>query len=431
MSDVKIGIAGLGVVGGGLLDILLNRTEKLARLQSAVRVAAVSARNKSSDRGVTLDGIAWFDDPVAMANSDDIDIFVELIGGSDGVARASVEAALANGKHVVTANKALIAAHGRDLAAMAEKNGVSLSYEAAVAGGIPAIRGLREGCAASSVSAITAILNGTCNYILTEMEKTGAPYEEVLKDAQNLGYAEADPSFDVGGIDAAHKLAILAMIAFDADVNFDDLTVQGIERITAEDIQAAGKLGYKIRLLAIARAYENGLQLRVHPSLVLEDHPAALAEGPNNLLIIDSEPLGRISLTGPGAGAGATAAAVAADIIAITRGARGPAFNTPSSALRNIPVLPVEHQDGCFYMRVMLHDVPGAIAGITETLARYNISIDSLLQPSVERTGTDKATVVLTTHTTTLHDINAAASDIAQKPFASGTPSIMRIVTVV
>ena len=427
MSVLRIGIAGLGVVGGGLLDILVNHGERLHRAGTRFEIAGVSARNRHRDRGVSLDGYEWFDDPVALAKSDGIDILVELIGGADGSALAAVEAALTSGKHVVTANKALIAEHGQKLADLAEENDVSLCYEAAVAGGIPAIRAVREGAAGATISRIAAILNGTCNYILTEMESTGASYQDALADAQRLGFAEADPAFDVGGFDAAHKLAILATIAFDTRVDFHALSVSGIEEVASEDVAAARELGYRIRLLALASADESGIELKVHPALVQASHVIARTVGPENVLLIDSEPLGRLTLAGPGAGAGPTASAVIADLVAIARKAGGPVFNSPVSQMRSLALKQPEQEISRFYLRVRLKDVPGAIAGITEKLASQDISIDSLLQPSVETAGLTEAMVVLTTHRTSLASITSAAGEIARQPFAVGDPSIIRI----
>ena len=432
MTKLRIGVAGLGVVGGGLLSILMQKSERFERAGIEIEIAGISARNRQRDRGVPLDHIDWYDDPVELAKSD-IDVFVELVGGADGTARAAVEAALTAGKHVVTANKALIAEHGLHLARLAEKKGVSLFYEAAVAAGIPAIYSLRGGAAASGIDKITGILNGTCNFILTQMAETGASYDDALAEAQKLGYAEADPTFDVGGFDAMHKMCILATIGFDVGIDFRTISVSGIEKITAEDIDAAAKLNYRIRLLAIASRAETGLELRVHPALVDDMHSLALAAGPDNVLLFEGDPIGRIQVTGPGAGAGPTASAVAADIIAIARGAGGPVFNAPVDRLRDLPVVDPDKQVSRFYLRITLRDVPGAAAAITDTLAKHDISIDSLLQPSVERPGkhggpqSDSATLVLTTHCTKTAEMLHVVREISEKSFVAGVPSVIRI----
>ncbi len=431
MVEFRVGIAGLGVVGGGLLQILITNADRMARTGNQFTVAGVSARSRTQDRGVALDDVAWFDDPVALAKSDDIDIFVELIGGSDGSARAAVEAALTHNKHVVTANKALIAEHGSQLAKLAEDNNVCLLYEAAVAGGVPVIRALQGGAGACDVSEVVGILNGTCNYILSEMAVTGDSYENALEDAKRLGYAEADPSFDVGGVDAAHKLAILAKIAFDADIAFSSVSITGIEDIQAEDVLAADHLGYKIKLIGVAKAnmkeQGSGLELRVHPALIPEDHAIAQASGPGNVVMIESDPLGTLALSGPGAGAGATAAAVAADLLSIARGMRGPVFNTPAEQLRDVKISAPEKQQCRFYARLRLQDVPGAIASVTDTLAKHDVSIDSLVQPSAMGAENGEADVVLTTHETTLAAVLSATTEIAQKPFSKMVPSVIRI----
>ncbi|GGD03209.1 homoserine dehydrogenase [Aquisalinus flavus] len=431
MTKLRVGVAGLGVVGGGLLSILMQKSERFDRAGIEVEIAGISARNRHRDRGVPLEGIKWYDDPVELARSD-IDIFIELVGGADGTARAAVEAALSAGKHVITANKALIAEHGLHLARLAEQKGVSLFYEAAVAAGIPAIHALRGGAAASSIHRIVGILNGTCNYMLTQMAETGATYEAALQEAQRLGYAEADPTFDVGGFDAAHKLCILAIIGFDAAVDFKTISISGIQKITAEDIAAARQLNYRIRLLGIATRSESGLELSVHPALVDEEDPIARAAGPDNVLVFEGDPIGRIQISGPGAGAGPTAAAVAADIVTIARGGGGPVFNAPADRLRDLKVIDPERQTGRFYLRITLKDVPGAIAAITDTLARNDISIDSLLQPSVEAAlkkhqPADSATLVLTTHSTSASKMYSVAREISEKSFVSGVPSVIRI----
>ena len=318
---LSVGIAGLGTVGGGVLKLLRDNAEIVtARAGRPIAVTAVSARDRSKDRGVAVTGLRWYDDPVALAGDPGVDVVVELIGGSDGPARALAEAAIGAGKPLVTANKALLAVHGAALARLAEERGVTLKFEAAVAGGIPAIKALREGLAGNRISNVAGILNGTCNYILTQMRERGREFADVLADAQKLGYAEADPSFDIDGVDAAHKLAILAALAFGRPVSFDDVHVEGIRRISALDIAFATELGYRIKLLGIARQTEAGIETRVHPCMVPQTAPIARVDGVFNAVVAEGDFVGRVMLEGRGAGAGPTASAVAADLIDIARG---------------------------------------------------------------------------------------------------------------
>jgi len=309
----RIGVAGLGTVGGGLLQFLAERPAFAPAGDQAV-VTAVSARSKSRPRTVDISGLAWFDDPVALAASPDIDIFVELVGGSDGPAKAAVETALKAGKPVVTANKALIAEHGSELAALAEATQTPLLFEAAVMGGVPAVKMMREALVGDDIVSVAGILNGTCNFILSEMEKTGRSFADVLREAQGLGYAEADPTMDVGGFDAGHKVSILAALAFGCAPNFAAAEIEGISEVDLLDIKLAKDLGYRIKLIAGAAKSDDGVAVKVHPSLVPLDHPLAQAGGALNALFIEGKRIGRIFLQGPGAGAGPTAAAVAADI---------------------------------------------------------------------------------------------------------------------
>ncbi|MCI5044643.1 MAG: homoserine dehydrogenase, partial [Aquisalinus sp.] len=426
---VKVGVAGLGVVGTGVVELLTHNSDRLRRAGANLKLVGVSARDQSKDRGVALAGFHWFDDPTELAACEDIDVFVELMGGANGPAYEAVQTALRHGKHVVTANKAMLAEHGTGLAAMAEQKESSLLYEAAVAGGIPIIRGVRDGASACRVDRLAGLLNGTCNYMLTQMTSSGWGYEEALREAQSLGYAEADPSFDVGGADAAQKLSILSTIAFDAGIRYGSFPVEGIEKITAEDITGAQKLGFRIKLLAVAQRSEGGCELRVHPALIKEDHPVAKADGADNFVIVETDPLGRLTFSGPGAGKGPTAAAVVADLVALSRGVAGPVFNSFSSDLQEATLVSPDQNSSRFYLRVGLKDVPGAIAGISETLAQKSISIDSLIQPSVSASSEGKpdAMVMLVTHETTMPEIRAAADEIRQKAFALGAPSIIRI----
>jgi homoserine dehydrogenase len=429
MAALRIGIAGLGVVGGALLRLLLQDSERFAEAGVDVKLTAISARNRRRDRGVDISKIAWFDDPVALARSSDVDVVVELIGGADGPAHATVEAAIAAGKHVVTANKAMLAEHGAALARTAEEKGVSLLFEAAVAGGVPIIRALREGAAVSQITEIAGVLNGTCNYILSEMASRGLSYESALETAKRLGFAEADPSFDVGGVDAAHKLVVLGLVGFGVEVALGDVSVEGIELVAREDILCADALGYAIRLIAIGRRAPDGLEMRVHPALIAQHHPIARTQGPDNIVLVQSTPGGNLSLIGPGAGPGPTAAAVSADIIDVARGVRGPVFRAPARAIAPAKLLPAERQRSRCYMRLTLQDAPGAIAGVAQTLADHDISIDSLMQPSVgEHPGEDiAASVVITTHVAPVGEVKAAVEAIASRPFSRGRPRVFRI----
>jgi homoserine dehydrogenase len=429
MEPKRIGIAGLGVVGGALLKLLVAENERFKDAGVDVRVTAVSARNRKRDRGVDISELSWFDDPVALARSDEIDIFVELMGGSDGPAHAAVAAAIAAGKHVVTANKALLAEHGPALARAAEEAGVSLLFEASVAGGVPVIRGVRSGAAVSRIDEIAGVLNGTCNYILTEMADKGLDYAQALEAAQRLGYAEADPTFDVGGVDAAHKLVVLGMVGFGVEASLADVIVEGIELIGREDIRFAELLGYEIRLIAIGRRTDAGLEMRVHPALVDATHPIAQVQGADNIVLIKSAPGGDLTLIGPGAGPGPTASAVSADIISVARGVKGPVMRAPAHTLKKVTPVGVDAQHARCYLRLSLQDAPGAIAGVAETLAKHGISIDSLMQPSVgEHPGSEvAATVIITTHVAPVGEVRNAVEEIAAGPFAHARPRFIRI----
>ncbi len=369
MRPLSVGLAGLGTVGGGVLALLHQNAELIAaRAGRPIAVVAVSARDRARDRGVPLSGLHWFDDPTALAHAPGIDVVVESIGGANGAARAVVEAALAAGRPVVTANKALLAIHGAALAARAEASGAALAFEAAVAGGIPVIKALREGLAGNRIARVAGILNGTCNYILTVMRERGREFADVLAEAQKLGYAEADPGFDIDGIDAAHKLAILAALAFGRPVAFDDVHVEGIRHVSALDIAFAGELGYRIKLLGIARATDAGIEARVHPCMVPQASPIAGVEGVFNAVVAEGDFCGRVMLEGRGAGAGPTASAVVADLIDIARGRSVPVWGAASGALSNAPSLPIAAHVGAYYLRLMVVDRPGVIADVTAAL---------------------------------------------------------------
>ncbi len=377
----KIGIAGLGTVGSGLLSLLKGSVALqgvFGHNTGVMELAGVSARSRGRDRGVSLEGVTWFDDPRDLARSSDIDIFVELIGGEDGVARECVEIALRSGKHVVTANKALLASHGLSLAALAEENNVALRYEAAVAGGVPIISALREGAAAISATKIQGILNGTCNYILTRMETAGLEYHAALKEAQDLGYAEADPTLDVGGYDAAHKLAILSAIAFGEMPDQDEISVTGINHVTGADIAAASNNGFKIRLIATGERDGPARSLKVAPVLVSFADIFSAIQGPENHIRIEGPPIGVLNLSGPGAGAGPTAAAVAGDILAILHGARGPVFGVCADNIASGRYSGAIGGESRFYVRVEGDDDFDKINAIMKFMEDEGIIIQTL-----------------------------------------------------
>jgi homoserine dehydrogenase len=377
---------------------------------------------------VDISNLPWFDDPVALAQAQGTDIFVELIGGSDGPAKAAVEAALKAGKPVVTANKALIAEHGAELARLAEAHGVPLLFEAAVMGGVPAVKVVREALVGDEIHSISGILNGTCNYILTEMEATGRSFEDVLAEAQRLGYAEADPTMDVGGFDAAHKITILAALAFGCAPNYAAAEIEGIDQVALLDIRMAKDLGYRIKLVASAERSAHGALVRVHPTLAPLDHPLARAGGALNALFIEGERTGRIFLQGPGAGAGPTAAAVAADIADVLAGARRPVFQAPADTLALFDPVDPSKTMGRAYLRFLVKDEPGVIAAVSETLAEAGVSIESFLQKPTE--GAEGVPIVLTTHAVAESVLTAAVERIAGLPAVLDRPRLLRIARI-
>ncbi len=423
---LSVGIAGLGTVGAGVLTLLReNASVVAAHAGRPIAVTAVSARDRSRDRGIPLTGLRWYEDPVALAADSAIDVVVEVIGGSDGPARALIEAALAAGKPVVTANKALLAVHGAALAAEAERRGVALAFEAAVAGGIPVIKALREGLAANRITRVAGILNGTCNYILTVMRERGREFAEVLAEAQKLGYAEADPSFDVDGIDAAHKLAVLAALAFGRPVDFKAVHVEGIRHISALDIAFAGELGYRIKLLGIARRTDAGIEARVHPCMVAQTAPIARVDGVFNAVVAEGDFVGRVMLEGRGAGAGPTASAVVADLIDIARGRFTPVWGAASDALSHAPSVPMATHVGAYYLRLMVVDRPGVIAEVTAVLRDLGVSLESMLQRG--RSPGEAVPVVLLTHETGEAGMREALRRIAALDTVLENPTLIRI----
>lgn len=421
-----VGVAGLGTVGAGVLRLLRDNADVVAaRAGRPITVAAVAARDRGRDRGVSLAGLHWYDDPAALASDPAVDAVVELIGGSDGPARVLVEAALARGKPVVTANKALMAVHGAALAEAAERAGVALAYEAAVAGGIPVIKALREGLAGNRIGRVAGILNGTCNYILTQMRERGLGFAEVLADAQRLGYAEADPSFDVDGVDAAHKLAILAALAFGRPVAFDAVHVEGIRRVSQLDIAFAGELGYRIKLLGIARRTEGGIEARVHPCMVPRASPLAGVDGVYNAVVAEGDFVGRVMLEGRGAGAGPTASAVVADLIDVARGRATPVWGAAEAALERLPSVPISAHHGAYYLRLMVVDRPGVIADVTAALRDAGVSLESMLQHG--RAPGEAVPVVLVTHETDEAAMRSALDRIGAMDAVLEPPALIRI----
>jgi len=428
-TSLRIGIAGLGTVGAGTVRLLQEHGDLLSvRCGRPIVIAAVSARERARDRGIDLSRLRWCDDPLALARDPGIDVVVELIGGSGGIARELVEGSLAARKHVVTANKALLAHHGTALARAAEAAGVTLAYEAAVAGGIPIIKALREGLAANRVERIYGILNGTCNYILTTMRKSGREFADVLADAQKLGYAEADPSFDVDGIDAAHKLAILTSVAFGCEVNFAGVHVEGIRNVSAMDIAYAEELGYRIKLLGIARPTDHGIEQRVHACMVPIGTPIAHVEGVFNAVVTEGDAVGQNVAEGRGAGAGPTASAVVADLMDIARDRALPTFSVPATQLKRLPASPMERHRGAYYVRLMVVDRPGVIADVTAALRDEQVSLEAMLQRG--RSPEEAVPVVLTTHETEEASMRRALARIDRLDAVLEPPHMIRIETL-
>jgi homoserine dehydrogenase len=425
-KPLRIGIAGLGTVGAGTLTILRdNATLLSSRAGRELKVVAVAMRDAKKKRDIKLDGIRVVADALALARDPEIDIIVEVIGGQGGIAKKLIETAIKNGKHVVTANKALIAHHGSALAQLAEKNGVVLAFEAAVAGGIPIIAALRSGLAANRITRVAGILNGTCNYILTTMERERRDFADVLADAQKLGYAEADPSFDVDGIDTAHKVSILAALAFGTKPDFSAVTVEGIRRVALRDIDYAASFGYRIKLLGIASMENGKLLQRVHPCLVPHDAPLAAVDNAFNAVQVEGDAVGRVVFEGRGAGAGPTGSAIVADLIAIARGDRYPPFTVKAAQLKAAKAASLSGHRGCYYLRLSLKDEPGVLAEFTRAFAKENISVHSITQRAV--TADHSAQVIVITHDTSEAAISRAASTIAKLPISVQAPVVLRI----
>jgi homoserine dehydrogenase len=431
LSPLRIGIAGLGTVGAAVVKLLDRQAEALAsRLGRQITVVGASARDFSKERGIDLTRFAWFQDPAALAKSPMIDLFVELIGGEEGPALAAAETALGAGKSVVTANKALLAKHGLRLALLAEEKGVALAFEASVAGGIPIVKTLREGLAGNSIDRVYGILNGTCNYILTRMELEGLSFAQCLSEAQMLGYAEADPTFDIGGFDTAHKLAILTSLAFGTAIDADAIAIEGIESITLADLEAAAELGYRVKLLGVAQRTQDGIEQRVHPTMVAKSSAIAQVMGVLNAVTIDADAVHELTLVGPGAGGEATASAIVADIADIARGVRSAPFGLPVASLAKAPQAPMQLHKGGYYVRLSVFDRPGAAAAIATRMAERDISLESIVQrrrPGGNGGAPSAVPVILITYATHEKTIRQALEAIVADGFLAEKPQVIRI----
>ena len=452
-QKLRVGVAGLGTVGAALVAQVSRQREQLtARCGRGIEIVAVCARSRTKNRGVDLKKMKWFSDPVALARSPDIDVLVELIGGAGNPAKAAVEAALSAGKSVVTANKALLAKHGVKLAMLAEKHNVALNFEAAVGAAIPIVKTLREGLAGNSIDRIYGILNGTCNYILTKMEQDNLPFAACLKEAQRLGYAEADPAFDIEGHDTAQKLAILASLAFGTKVDQGAIYVEGISSIAPADFAAADELGYRVKLLGVAMRTPKGIEQRVHPTMVRKDSSIAQVMGVTNAVTIDAQGINPLTLVGPGAGGAATASAVLSDIADVARGVRTqvgstrlanpnmqnagvPAFcwpfGLPAARLTSVRKAPMQRHEGGYYIRLQARDKPGTAATIATRLAQQEISLESIVQRHDKRDASEvkagSVPVILITYATSEDAVRKALAAVGRDRVISGTPQVIRI----
>lgn len=427
-EPLRLGIAGLGTVGIGVVKIVQAHGDMLARRAGRpIVIGAVSARDRTRNRDADLSGYAWESDPVALARRADVDVFIEVMGGDSGPAKDATEAAIAAGKDVVSANKALLAHHGQALAEAAEVRGHVIRFEAAVAGGIPVIKALTEGLAGNEIRRVMGVMNGTCNYILTRMESAGLPYEQVFEEARQLGYLEADPNLDVGGIDAGHKLSLLAAIAFGTRVSFDAVELEGIGRISIDDIRRAADMGYKIKLLGVAQMTGRGLEQRMTPCLVPADSPLGQLQGGTNMVVLEGDSVGQIVLRGAGAGQGPTASAVMGDVIDIARGVRISTFGQPAATLA-LPVAARATAPAPFYLRMELADKPGALAKVATVLGDEGISIDRMRQYA--HADTSVAPVLIVTHKCTREAVGHALSRLPATGVVLGEPVAIRIESV-
>ncbi|MBP02150.1 MAG: homoserine dehydrogenase [Rhodospirillaceae bacterium] len=427
MTDsLKVAVCGLGTVGAATLKIIQSFSTKLSqRSGKAIIVIAVSAKNRHKERDINLSNYKWFDDPVEMATDAGADVIVELIGGARGVALDVARATFKSGKHLITANKAMVAESGPELLSLAESSGSTFAYEATVAGGIPIVKALREGLVGNAISNIQGLLNGTCNYILSTMETSGRCFDDVLAEAQKLGYAESDPSFDIDGIDAAHKLAILASLAFNTQINFKAVHTEGIREVLPIDFKYAAELGFKIKLVGTAGIQEGKLYQWVHPCLLNKKNPMASVDGAYNSVVIEGSAVGTSILTGKGAGAEPTASAVIADIVDVATNRMNFTFGVPLSNLSAIKPIPIEQYLGAFYVRFEVQDKPGVFAKISAIFGQHNISMESILQRDHETNGNTH--VVIVTDEIGEVFIRAALSNIMTNVNIIGCPSVIRI----
>src|ERR1700691_3505613 len=435
-EPLKVGLAGLGTVGTAVVELLDRGRDKLAaRCGRAIEVVAVSARSRGKKRGVDLKKFRWFVDPAKLAADPAIDVVVEVIGGEGNPAKRVVEIALAAGKPVVTANKALLARHGYRLAALAERHRVALNFEASVAGGIPIVKTLREGLNGNEFTRIDGILNGTCNYILSRMEQDRLAFDECLREAQRLGYAEADPSFDVEGHDTAQKLSILASLAFGTRVDPGAVYVEGISSITLADLDAAAELGYRVKLLGVAMRTEAGIEQRVHPTMVPKESAIAQVVGVTNAVTVDAVGLAPITLVGPGAGGMATASAIVSDLADVARGVRAPPFGRPAARMTAIRKAPMQHHEGGYYIRLLARDRPGSAATIARRLAQQKISLESIVPRhgvagqgarASGRSG-EPVPVIMITYATSEDAVHRALAAVRRDRVVTGRPQVIRI----
>src|SRR5580700_2981593 len=432
-EPLKVGLAGLGTVGTAVIQLLERERDKLvARCGRPIEVVAVTARSRGKKRGVDLKKVRWAADPVELAGDAGIDVLVEVIGGAGEPAKGAVETALAAGKPVVTANKALLAAHGHKLATLAERQRVALNFEASVAGGIPIVKTLREGLNGNSFTRIYGILNGTCNYILSRMEEERISFEDCLREAQRLGYAEADPTFDIEGHDTAQKLSILASLAFGTKVDQAAVYVEGIASITLADLDAAAELGYRVKLLGVAVRTDAGIEQRVHPTMVPKESAIAQVMGVTNAVTVDANGLSPITLVGPGAGGTATASAVVSDLADIARGVRTPPFGQPAARMTAVRKAPMQRHEGGYYIRLMARDRPGSAATIARRLAQRQISLESIVQRHETRSqdagkSGDPVPVILITYATTEDAVHKALAAVRRDRVISERPQVIRI----
>jgi homoserine dehydrogenase len=435
-EPLKVGLAGLGTVGASVIQLLERGRDKIiARCGRSVEIVAVSARSRSKKRAVDLRKLRWVADPVELARDPSIDVLVEVIGGAGDPAKAAVEAALSSGKSVVTANKALLARHGQKLATLAEKHGGALNFEASVGGGIPIIKTLREGLNGNTFARVYGILNGTCNYILSRMEQDRLAFEDCLREAQRLGYAEADPAFDIEGHDTAQKLSILASLAFGTKLDPDAIYVEGISSISLADLDAADELGYRVKLLGVAVKTEAGIEQRVHPTMVPKDSAIAQVMGVTNAVTLDAEGLAPITLVGPGAGGLATASSVVSDLADIARGVRSAPFGLPAARMTATRKAPMQHHEGGYYIRLLARDRPGTAATIARRLAQQGISLESIVQrhgsgghgPSPSGRSGEAVPVIMITYATSEDAVRRALSAVRRDRVISGQPQVIRI----